>query len=138
LLNLQHLNLYFLPDFNHQTSFKQVNILQKKYFFAPFTALLLGTACQEEQAKLTIPKEKLMNILVDVHFSEAILQNTNQQEKDSLSAILYQEIYTIHGVSEQELKTNVNELRHHPNQMQEIYQNIVKKIRARSDSIPKH
>jgi Domain of unknown function (DUF4296) len=115
-----------------------VNIIQKKYLYYCLFVSFLSINCKENPAKLTIPKEKLMNILIDVHFTEAILQNTNQQEKDSLSAILYQQIYAIHDVSEQDLKTNVNELRHHPSEMQEIYQSMVKKIRARSDSIPKH
>jgi Domain of unknown function (DUF4296) len=121
-----------------QTFFNKVNTLQKKYFFLFILALLSSVGCKEEQAQLTIPKDKLINVLIDVHFSEAILQNTNQQEKDSLSAILYQQIYAIHGISETTLKENVNELRRHPAQMQTIYQSIVKKIRARSDSIPNH
>ena len=121
-----------------QTFFNKVNTLQKKYFFLFILALLSSVGCKEEQAQLTIPRDKLINVLIDVHFSEAILQNTNQQEKDSLSAILYQQIYAIHGISETTLKENVNELRRHPAQMQTIYQSIVKKIRARSDSIPNH
>jgi hypothetical protein len=95
-------------------------------------------ACKKNEVPLTIPKDKLTEILIDIHFSEAVLQNTNQHEKDSISAILYKQIYDIYGVSEEMVKKNVNELRQHPAEMKNFYQDLVKTIRIRSDSLPKH
>ncbi|MDX2067541.1 MAG: DUF4296 domain-containing protein [Haliscomenobacter sp.] len=82
-------------------------------------------ACNRTQKKLPIPEKKLIQILTDVHYAEAALQDVYGIQKDSLKKIYYQEIYQLYETSEEELTKTMDVLRQNPERLDKIYQFIV-------------
>lgn len=82
-------------------------------------------ACNVGQKKLPIPEKKLIQILTDVHFAEAALQDVYGIQKDSLKKVYYQEIYQLYETSEDELTKTMDILRQDPERLDKIYQFIV-------------
>jgi Domain of unknown function (DUF4296) len=82
-------------------------------------------ACNVGQKKLPIPEKKLIQILTDVHYAEAALQDVYGIQKDSLQKVYYQEIYQLYETSEGELTKTMDILRQDPERLDKIYQFIV-------------
>lgn len=82
-------------------------------------------ACNIGQKKLPIPEKKLIQILTDVHYAEAALQDVYGVQKDSLKKVYYQEIYQLYETSEEELTETMDILRQNPARLDKIYQFIV-------------
>ena len=100
----------------------------KKSSFVIFFSLMCFIACVKKEESLTIEKEKLILIIADLHFAEASLENLDSLRSDSLQKIYNQQISQIHGVSEEEIKKNLDLLKQNPKNMFEY-------VRAASDSL---
>jgi len=82
-------------------------------------------ACNVGQKRLPISDKKLIQILTDVHYAEAALQDVYGIQKDSLKKVYYQEIYQLYETSEEELTKTMDILRQDPERLDKIYQFIV-------------
>lgn len=82
-------------------------------------------ACNVGQKKLPISEKKLIQILTDVHYAEAALQDVYGVQKDSLKKVYYQEIYQLHETSEEELTKTMDILRQNPERLDKVYQFVV-------------
>ena len=59
---------------------------------------------------LSIPQPKLINILTDIYVAETAVKEHNSKNKDSLKNLYFTEIYEIHDIKEDELKSNLDKL----------------------------
>ena len=88
---------------------------------APFLMLTIF-ACQKSEAPvMLIPKEKITEILKDVHMAEASLQMFPSHERDSIARKYYGHIFRIHEVTEEKYYESIAYYTKSPNEIVEIY-----------------
>ncbi|MEN0002692.1 MAG: DUF4296 domain-containing protein [Bacteroidota bacterium] len=94
---------------------------------------LLG-ACQPSISSLPIEEEKLIQVLTDVHIAEAGLQNLRGAVKDSTAILYYNQIYSIHGITEDDFMQSIEILKQDPKRMNAIYTLVLDNLSVREAS----
>lgn len=97
-----------------------------RIFFC-FLVVICLFSCQE-QASLTIDKDKLVDVIADAHIAEAAMQNLHNEQKDSMSLIYYGQVFQIHGISQIIFEENMSILREHPKLAEEVYELVLEKL----------
>lgn len=82
-------------------------------------------ACNAGKKNLPIPEKKLIEILIDMHYAEAALQDVYGVQKDSLKKVYYGEIYQLYQTSEEEMTKTMDILRQDPTHLDKVYQFVV-------------
>lgn len=90
--------------------------------------LVFFMKCAETKVSMPLPKDKLIDVLIDIHFSEAVLESTGGATKDSAAKRYYEQIYTIHGVTKEEVDTCLSLMKIHPLLMQDIYAEAMERV----------
>lgn len=88
-------------------------------------------ACEEQEPTLTMPQEKLIPILVDVHLAEGATYNVLKEQKDSLLKIYYKQIFEIHEVSEELFNENIAILQQNPSLTVQVYKIVQEEVKAK-------
>lgn len=91
--------------------------------------LILIFACSSQE-QLTIPKDKMVAILVDVHLAEAAMQRLVNKVKDTVSVRYYEEIFEIHQITEEIYLENLHILERNPALSKKIYEETMSKVTA--------
>lgn len=94
----------------------------------------LMVSCNEKPDKMMIPEETLVSVLADVHVAEGALLSIDHTQKDSLKSIYYQQIFEIHSVSDTAFAHDMTILKNNPEQMEIIYEQVMKKINEIGES----
>ena len=89
--------------------------------------MLFLFACTKNEESLTIEKEKMVLILVDVYLAEGALQPVKVTKKDSLAATYYEQIFKIHDIKEEDFLENIRILRENPKLSKDIYKKVLTK-----------
>jgi len=93
-------------------SFSQKKTTTKvAHLFCIILFIATFAACNQQstpKVEPDIPQEKMVQILKDVHFAEAIAQSNRTDVKDSLLAIYYNHIYEIHDITKEDLERNLD------------------------------
>ena len=98
-----------------------------KYYLPLVLSGCLIFGCESENT-LPVEEEKLVKILCDIHFAEAALDKLNGPAKDSTAIKLYNQIFTIHGVSEAEVDTCLYYLKRDPIAMSNLYEKVMEEF----------
>lgn len=94
-------------------------------------ALLAMTACRDRYQKISLPNDRLVPLLCDIHISEAALQQVNGSLKDSLNEVYLTQICTIHQISRNRLDEVLGELRNNPDAMKKAYAEVAQILEQR-------
>lgn len=103
--------------------------------------LLLGVfffslRCNEQEgSRLSIPEDRLIPLLTDIHLAEAYLQNLYGAQRDSVSEIYYQKIFEMHGVSREEFYGTMEILREDTRRAHEVYESVLEELSAQEAEI---
>ncbi len=97
-------------------------------------ATIVFSFCTDEE-KPALPKDTMVNILVDVHVAEAALIGLAEQHKDSLAEVYYQQIYEIHGVSEESFSREMDYIKRHPEYMDDLYTLVLEELAKREAAL---
>lgn len=73
-------------------------------------------------------EEKLINILADIHITEAAVQSLRGGTKDSMSQTYYQQIYTIHQTDSVEVQQTLDAMREKPEEMKILYDKVMERV----------
>ncbi len=93
-------------------------------------SLLSLMACQPEESPI-FSDEKMIDVLIDVHVAEAAMQGLNQQRKDSLTSLYYNQIFEIHSIKEADFYSQMEYMKLHPEYMEKIYEKVLSEITRR-------
>lgn len=101
-----------------------------------FLVLVGGAACKKDR-KLTLPieQEKLVQVLCDIHVAEAALQALSEQQKDSVAAVYYEQIYTLYGINAEQFKQTIRTLEKQPAALQQLYQIVMDTLARRETEL---
>lgn len=98
-----------------------------KYFILSFFIITFSIACIKDQP-LPMDEEKLIKVLCDIHIAEAAMEPVTAKDKDSIATLLYQQIYTIHGVEQAEVDTALSFLKREPQAAEKIYLKVIEEL----------
>ena len=92
--------------------------------------ILILTSCKadKEAAKLSIEHSQLLDLLVDIHYAEAALENLKLLEQDSLKVQYYTHILRYHGVTKEQMEEHMDDLRNNPVFLNQVYKELYTKI----------
>ena len=85
-------------------------------------------SCVEESETLLTPPEKLVNILVDIHFVEGAMLSVRPAEKDSMRDYYYNQIFEIHGIEEEDFDQDMDILKSNPDMMEKVYDKVIENL----------
>ena len=91
-------------------------------------------ACKDEKG-MTISEEKITAMMGDMLLAEAAINRVNRNESDSISALYYQQIYTIHDVDSAEFAYNLEMVSKDPNLSATIYKAVEDRMSGKLTSI---
>ena len=77
-----------------------------------------------------IPKDKMVDVLVDVHLAEAAADNhgLKSPQIDMMMAARYDSVFQKHGITFEEFKSSYDYYLAHPDVLSEIYSEVVNKL----------
>ncbi len=92
--------------------------------------MLILTSCQvdRESSEPNIGHQELLNLLVDIHYAEAALENLKMLEQDSLKVQYYTHILRYHGVTKEQMERYMEDLRNDPIYLNQVYKELYTKI----------
>ncbi len=93
-------------------------------------------SCNKEKTKPVdlIGKEKMVEILADVHLGETSITTFGLNERDSIAKMYYEHIYRIHGIEEEAFYSSMEYYNSIPEEWAEIYKGVLKLLENRKDN----
>lgn len=86
--------------------------------------LVLFSCCTPEQVESPLEEEVLANVIADIHIAEAALQSVSAYFKDSMSTVYYDQIFTIHNVTEEDFLLAMELMREDPKKLVDVYAKV--------------
>ena len=97
-----------------------------------FMLLLLFASCENRypKPKGMLSEDKMVDILVDVHLTEAILLNESSYgaNADSLTPYFNARLFHKHQVSRETFERSLSYYTHHPEEMNSMYEKVFNRI----------
>jgi len=85
----------------------------------------LITGCVDQKDPDLLPEDQLIRLITDAHLAEGALQNVGASELDSMTQLYYEQIFEIHGITEEEFKKNLDYLSRNSEYAERIYEQVV-------------
>ncbi len=93
-----------------------------------FIILILNFNCipsaNNEVPENLIDREKMVNVLKDVYLAEESVATFLPDKRDSMAYLLYNHVFRIHQIEEQQFYESLNYYNTHPEVIKEIHDNI--------------
>lgn len=90
--------------------------------------LILFTACAEEEVPIPLSEEKMIDVLIDLHMAESMIEKLPLSDRDTVGHVYYRMIYREHGISEAEFDESIAILREDPKRLNALYEQILEKL----------
>lgn len=91
---------------------------------------LFMAQCSRESEVMDIDEDRLVGILVDLHFIEAALSTVNVHHRDSIREAALEECAQLHQVSVAELKEELIYVDQRPPYQREIYKRVLDTLQS--------
>ncbi len=105
-----------------------IQYFSRTFFGIAILGLLLSFSACLEEPTLSLPEEKMVEVMTDMFLAEAAMQRLTKKVKDTLSETYYQQIYTIHEITEAEYLKDLKVLEEHPKLAKSIYDQVLTKV----------
>jgi len=94
--------------------------------------LIFAMSCNiESKPSDLISKNKMSDILKDVHMAESSIQTMNASHRDSIARLYYGHIFRIHEVKEDEYYKSLEYYTRSPKELEEIYIEVEAKLNSK-------
>ena len=103
-----------------------------------FFVLLFFYACEEKPIPLSIPEDKMIDVLVDVHFAESAMNNIYKHKKDSLATLYYGQIFEIHGINQNVFDENMQILQRDADKLDAVYEQVLERLNKKGLEVQKN
>ena len=90
--------------------------------------LLILFSCREEELPISLSEEKLMDVLIDMHMAEAMMNKLPSSDQDTVGEVYYRMIYREHEITKDEFDQSMNVLREDPVRLNGIYEKILERL----------
>ena len=109
-----------------------------KNIFSALLALWALTACVDKSVQVPegyIPKEKMVDIMVDIHLVEGARSGTLLLGDTNKLPDYYARIYEKYGLTEAEFKTNFDWYTQHPQELKAVYEEVIVELSKLEEEI---
>jgi hypothetical protein len=96
-----------------------------------FLTIFVFVFCENKTGQLPIPREKVVQILTDIHMADAYVESVNPTMKDSMAKLYYPQIFKHNGITAAVYDTTFALLSKNPVLMKNVYDDVLKNIEAR-------
>lgn len=112
--------------------------MQKIAFFILIAATLFTVSCKRDPLpKDAIKKSKFIDVMVDVHLAESLIDSKTSHKMDSLdSRSLYLTVLKKHKVTEEQMVTTTLYYSRNPKEYDKVYVEILAKLNAMMEEKP--
>jgi Domain of unknown function (DUF4296) len=100
-------------------------------FILLVSSIVFVASCSRKEDKFPIPKDKLYQVLCDVHLSEASVESESLKMKDSVTKVYYEQIFQKHGITAEDFDSSMSMMSNDPVLMNKIYKEVVKQLSER-------
>ncbi|PHN08552.1 DUF4296 domain-containing protein [Flavilitoribacter nigricans] len=90
--------------------------------------LILLISCGKEEVPIPLTEEKLVEVLIDMHMAESMIEKLPVADRDTVGNVYYRMIYREHGVTQQDFDESMNVLREDPERLDAIYVQIMERL----------
>lgn len=90
--------------------------------------LFVASCAEEEVIPIPLPEEKLIDVLIDVHVAEAMMDKLTAIDQDTVGKVYYRMIFREHEVSKEDFDKSMEILREDPERLNSIYEQILDKL----------
>ncbi len=119
-------------------SIKKKKLLQRhkvgKFLFVSLCLCCILISCSKKEEKIPeniVPKDKMIQVMVDVHLAEAKIQSNNLNLTDSTKTIAagyYKNLFEKSKISEQQFRESFLYYSHHLDLMNKIYEEVINEL----------
>ncbi len=90
--------------------------------------IFLNSCSKNTVSTPVISEDKLINVLVDIHYAEAATQNVYGAIKDSLLTSYYDEIYQTHHITKEDFQQSIRIVRKDSRKVEKLYEKVLAQI----------
>ena len=110
----------------------------RKHIFLFFSALIFLGACTDDTPDGILKRDKMTNLMIDMHIVDGSLYNIDAPNADSLYKYgtgRYTELFKRHHTDPKQFDKSLKYYSIHPEKFEKMYADIIKKLQSKSDSI---
>ncbi len=116
--------------------------MKLKIAYILIASLLLITCQKGQESEASIPKEKFVKILVDMHLADGMITagGLNKKKGKEATTSLYNHVFKKHSVTRHDFEQTVAFYCQHPEQYKEVYSKVIQSLKAmkkKEDGKPK-
>lgn len=93
-----------------------------------FGGTMLWYACGQEEVPIPLSEEKLMNVLIDMHIAESMIDKLPSSDRDTVGRVYYRMIYREYAITKEEFDESMAVLREDPIRLNGIYERILEEL----------
>ena len=108
-----------------------------RYLLYTLAILVLFSCKEEETWEITMPDDKIIAVIEDLHIARALVTKYPLEQRDSMIQVLRIEVAAIHKVSPEELDVIIETVQNSPKKYLEMEKMAVKNLTSRKDSLKK-
>lgn len=99
--------------------------------------LSIITSCTEKKVEEPLPfeDEKIIDILIDIHISEAAMQTLGKVVRDSMKEEYMNQVAEIHEIERPQLEELLAELRNRPADLKRVYDGMLEEIEIKEKEL---
>ena len=97
-----------------------------------FFCLALG--CTKEQP-YDFSSQKMMDVMVDLHYAEALVNKQPKELRDSFSKVYHEQIYEIHQVNKDSIELFFKRIQKMPKQGEAFYEKLLEETKKKTAQI---
>ncbi|MCB0632566.1 MAG: DUF4296 domain-containing protein [Saprospiraceae bacterium] len=91
-------------------------------------AIVFAGCAREEVEPIPLATDKLIDVLIDVHVAEAMMDKLTAADQDTVGKVYYRMIFREHGISKEDFDKSMDILREDPERLNAIYEQILDKL----------
>lgn len=85
-------------------------------------------SCKEKEIPIPLSEEKMIEVLIDIHMAEAMLDKLPITDQDTVGHVYYRMIFREHEVSQEDFDRSMAVLREDPVRLNVIYEQILEQL----------
>lgn len=110
---------------------------EMKRFLGIFLVIIFFVACGEKRPQGIFKEKKMIDILFDIHIADNYINNMPADSLNKKVVNYYSSIYQKYDTDSAQVRKNLEYYSEHPQELQDIYAEISKRLRTTEESLNK-
>ena len=94
----------------------------------------MALSCVKEQSH-DFSTQKMMDVMIDIHFAEALVNKQPKELRDSFSKVYHQQIYEIHQINKDTVELFFQRIQKMPKQGEAFYEKLLEETKKKTARI---